>query len=357
MVTFNFKDSSNPPLADHYVKLTTSKTNSYQETGLRLSRQESKPDESEELPLIDLSGLASADEEERAKCASKIASASTEWGFFQVVNHGVSPKLLSQMRREQVKLFNESFSWKSTCRLLNNSYRWGTPTATSPEQFSWSEAFHMPLNKVSDPACYGEELSSMREVVMEYAEAMQRVAKLVAEVLITNLGQKMEAFEEQIRCDEQTCYLRMNRYPAASGSGGSPLISQERIIHGLVPHTDSDFLTILHQDQVGGLHLIKDSKWVAVKPVQNALIVNLGDLFQAWSNDLYKSVEHRVIANPNMERFSVAYFLCPSHDSVIGSCCNHPSVYKSFTFGEYRRKVQEDSRIFGRKVGLSRFLR
>ncbi|KAG6396810.1 hypothetical protein SASPL_142967 [Salvia splendens] len=87
---------------------------------------------------------------------------------------------------------------------------------------------------------------------------------------------------------------------------------------------------------------------LAVKPNKDALIVNIGDLFQAWSNNLYKSVEHKVMANPNVERFSVAYFLCPSYESMIKSC-KQPSLYTNFTFAEYRVKVQEDARLFGRK--------
>ena len=63
----------------------------------------------------------------------------------------------------------------------------------------------------------------------------------------------------------------MNRYPPC------PLASK---VFGLVPHTDSDFLTILFQDQVGGLQLLKDGKWIKVKPNPQALIINIGDLFQ-----------------------------------------------------------------------------
>lgn len=100
---------------------------------------------------------------------------------------------------------------------------------------------------------------------------------------------------------------------------------------------------------------MKDSKWVAVNPNQDALIVNIGDLFQAWSNDVYKSVEHKVVANGKMERYSIAYFLCPSYDSLIGSCME-PSIYREFTFGEYRSQVQEDVKRTGRKIGLPRFL-
>ena len=66
---------------------------------------------------------------------------------------------------------------------------------------------------------------------------------------------------------------------------------------------------------------------------------------------MYKSVEHRVVANPLHERFSTAYFFCPSYDTVIES-----GVYRSFSFGEYRKQVQEDVKIFGHKIGLTRFL-
>ncbi|KAJ4981711.1 hypothetical protein NE237_032548 [Protea cynaroides] len=138
----------------------------------------------------------------------------------------------------------------------------------------------------------------------------------------------------------------MNRYPPC------PLPWK---VFGLMPHTDSDFLTILYQDQVGGLQLVKDGRWVTVKPNPEALIVNIGDLFQAWSNGVYKSVKHRVMTNGQVERFSVAYFLCPSYDTVIQSY-KEPQVYRKFSFKEYRDQVQEDVRITGSKVGLPRFL-
>lgn len=70
---------------------------------------------------------------------------------------------------------------------------------------------------------------------------------------------------------------------------------------------------------------------------------------------MYKSIQHKVMANGKVERYSIAYFLCPSHDSNIGSC-KEPSLYKNFTFGEYRQKVQEDVKKTGHKVGLPRFL-
>lgn len=70
---------------------------------------------------------------------------------------------------------------------------------------------------------------------------------------------------------------------------------------------------------------------------------------------MYKSVEHRVMTNPKLERFSMAYFLCPSNDTVIESC-REPSIYRKFSFREYRKQVGDDVQKLGSKIGLPRFL-
>ncbi|KAL1803538.1 hypothetical protein ACET3Z_032185 [Daucus carota] len=336
----NMIDSSpNPPLLASYAQLAR---RSGEALGDFCQKNEIVMEECE-LPLIDLGGLRNGNEAEKVACVSAICKASSEWGFFQVVNHGISLELLRKMRTEQMKLFESSFEQKYSCGLLNKSYRWGNQTATTTKQLSWSEAFHVPLSKISEEACCGE-FKSLRQVMGTYAGEMQKLARMLARVLVTNMGEERE--DVYNICDESTCFLRLNRYPVC------PVASD---VFGLVPHTDSDFLTILHQDEVGGLQLMKDSKWVAVKPNQDALIVNIGDLFQAWSNDVYKSVEHKVMVNTKVERYSIAYFLCPSTDSVIGSC-KEPSVYKKFTFGEYRSQIQQDVKMTGHKIGLPRFL-
>ncbi|KAL6899561.1 hypothetical protein ACP4OV_006219 [Aristida adscensionis] len=310
-----------------------------------------------ELPMIDVGCLLApaAAEEERAACAAAIGRAAEEWGFFQVRNHGVGEALLGAMRREQARLFRLPFEAKAKKGgggLLHDSYRWGTPTATSMQQLSWSEAFHVPIAAISDDRCNYGDLLALRDVTREVASAMSRLANALARVLAERLlaAARLPAGERfPAGCDETTCFLRLNRYPpcpVSPDAGGA---------FGLVPHTDSDFLTVLCQDQVGGLQLMKSDRWVAVKPIPGALIVNIGDLFQAWSNNRYKSVEHKVMTNATTERYSVAYFLCPSYDSPIGTC-REPSPYRAFTFGEYRRKVQEDVKRNGKKIGLPNFL-
>lgn len=113
-----------------------------------------------------------------------------------------------------------------------------------------------------------------RDVMEKLAGAMSELACLIAGVLAENLGYSGHSSPEN--CNQTTCFIRLNRYPPCPFSPET---------FGLTPHTDSDFLTILYQDQVGGLQLMKDSKWVAVKPNPHALIVNIGDLM---SGSLYR---------------------------------------------------------------------
>ncbi|XP_058092570.1 gibberellin 2-beta-dioxygenase 8 isoform X2 [Magnolia sinica] len=335
---------SNPPFQNAYKTLfQTSQPN--EEEKNNHSKRSAVVGDGSDLPLIDLSRLSLSDGEKEA-CKRQIVDASAEWGFFQVKNHGISREILEKIRHEQNKLFLQPFEKKATEKVLDFSadcYRWGTPTATSLRQFSWSEAFHIPLVRTTDAMDAGE-FSGLRSTMEEFAAPVSDLAHRLAEILAENLGHKSNYFMEN--CSSSTCFLRLNRYPAC------PISSD---VYGLMPHTDSDFITILYQDQVGGLQLLKDGRWITVKPNSETLIVNIGDLFQAWSNGAYKSVEHRVMTNTQAERYSIAYFMCPSYDTVIESCIQ-PSMYRKFSFREYRQQVQDDVRTIGSKVGLPRFL-
>ncbi|GKB94887.1 gibberellin 2-beta-dioxygenase 8-like protein [Tanacetum coccineum] len=296
-----------------------------------------------DLPLIDLSRLNQGGIESEY-CKREIAKASAEWGFFQVVNHGVSQEVLDNLRIEQVEAFKKPFQDKVNGQCESDfpvdSYRWGTASATCLRQLAWSEAFHVPLSKISTVG----GVTGLSATIKQYASIVSILAENLAEILAEKMGQKPKFFKEN--CVPSMCYVRMSRYPSCP-------ISPH--VFGLMPHTDSDFLTILHQDHIGGLQLLKNGKWIAVNPKQETLIVIIGDLFQAWSNGTYKSVEHRVVANKHFERFSTAYFLCPSYDTIIESC-EETSIYRRFSFKEFKQQVQDDVKSFGQKIGLSRFI-
>uniref|UniRef100_M4CEJ7 Fe2OG dioxygenase domain-containing protein n=2 Tax=Brassica campestris TaxID=3711 RepID=M4CEJ7_BRACM len=116
-------------------------------------------------------------------------------------------------------------------------------------------------------------------------------------------------------------------------------------------HTDSSVISILKEDETGGLEIMKGEEWLRVKPVADTLIINLGDMMQAISDDEYKSVKHRVKKKDRTrERHSVCYFVFPQRDCVIKS-----SNYKPFTYSEFEAQVQADFQYLGTKVGLHRF--
>lgn len=107
--------------------------------------------EKSEIPLIDLNRLK-LNQLERDECMKEIAEAARKWGFFQVVNHGVSQEVLKSMEFEQMEVFRIPFGIKSQENFLNlpsRTYRWGNASATNSKQLMWSEALHMFLPDIA----------------------------------------------------------------------------------------------------------------------------------------------------------------------------------------------------------------
>ncbi|KAG0474714.1 hypothetical protein HPP92_014400 [Vanilla planifolia] len=150
--------SYDPPFEQRYSSLFSAMT----EARRCFKSCENKVVEQCELPLIDLCCLQRGTEQEISACVAEISKASSDWGFFQVVNHGINNELLQAVRKEQKRLFHVPFEKKAASKVLNESYRWGNPTATSLDQLSWSEAFHVPLSKlIEDDACSEDEFRSL----------------------------------------------------------------------------------------------------------------------------------------------------------------------------------------------------
>ncbi|ESQ30377.1 hypothetical protein EUTSA_v10012337mg [Eutrema salsugineum] len=296
------------------------------------------------LPLIDLSHLTNGDEVKRKRCVKQMVEAAIEWGFFQIVNHGIPKEVFDMMFLEEKKLFDRSFSEKVRENFLDfstNCYRWGNPNATSPAQYSLSEAFHITLGEISS---FPDDGNNLRTTVGMYVQEIARVAQMICEILAKQVNVNPKYFKNI--CELKNSFLRLNKYhPRIFGSE----------VFGLVPHTDTSFITILSQDQIGGLELFKNGQWIGVKPCSEALTVNIGDMFQALSNGVYQSVRHRVISPVNIERLSLAFFVCPYLETKI-ECFANPKKYRSFSFREYKEQSERDVKETGDKVGLSRFL-
>ncbi|KAK7372104.1 hypothetical protein VNO80_05473 [Phaseolus coccineus] len=297
------------------------------------------------LPLIDLQCLT-----HDMKMKKAFEEACKHWGLFRLVNHGVPSTLLTQLQDQAKHLFSLSFESKqASCSSANPvTYFWGTPALTSsgtalttaPQNINWVEGFNMPLAHLSPFQSQLPQLHSFRDSVVEYGEHMSRIGRRLFEAMVKNLDLNIEASSSYVA--ENSGIMRIYRYPNCSNSN---------VGLGMEVHTDSSVLSILSQEnEVSGLELLKDHQWLTVKPISNTLIVNLGDMMQAISDEKYKSVTHRVKLNCERERISICYFVFPDEDLQIQS-----SKYRPFSYKEFRAKVQQDIKTVGYKVGLPRF--
>ncbi|KAF9611387.1 hypothetical protein IFM89_032056 [Coptis chinensis] len=122
------------------------------------------------------------------------------------------------------------------------------------------------------------------------------------------IGLPAKRFNEFFK--DHTSFIRLNHYPPC------PLPD---LALGVGSQKDAGALTVLAQDDVGGLDVKRkaDGEWVRVKPIPESYIINVGDIIQVWSNDKYESVEHRVMVNPQRERFAVPFFFMPAHYVMV----------------------------------------
>ncbi|OIW02580.1 hypothetical protein TanjilG_24031 [Lupinus angustifolius] len=297
----------------------------------------------ESLPIIDLENLSND--------KNKVEEACKNWGLFRLVNHGIPSSLLSQLHEQTKQVFFLSYESKhASCDGSNVNYFCGstalTPSGTTipteRHNTNFFEGFGIPSDQLSKFHPQLPDLESFRVLLVEYEKHMSRIATTLFERFVKNLELEME--ESKYNLEDKTGLFRVYRYLHCSDPDGGL---------GLAVHTDSSVLTILNQeDEVSGLEVLRDHQWLTVKPISNTLIVNIGDLMQAISDDKYKSALHRVKVDKHKDRVSIAYFMYSGEGVKVES-----SKYRSFTANQYLAQVQQDIETIGHKIGLSRFKR
>ncbi|CAL5436919.1 unnamed protein product [Camellia sinensis] len=245
-----------------------------------------------QLPIID---LASPD---RISTANSIRQACIECGFFYLINHGVEQELLKQVFDESKRFF--SLPLEEKMKLLHRENRGYTPlyaenlNPSSSSKGGSKESFYIgPLESVSSHSNLNhwpseEVLPSWRPTIESYYERVLTAGK--------NWGELGLSDEE---------------------------------IFGASAHSDYGMITFLATDGVAGLQVCRDKSkqplvWEDVDHINGALIVNIGDMTERWTNCLFRSTLHRVMST-GRERYSMAFFLNPSADCVVEcleSCCS-----------------------------------
>ncbi|KAJ0037666.1 hypothetical protein Pint_22874 [Pistacia integerrima] len=280
------------------------------------------------IPIIDLNDQIHAREngDFPSLLVEKISRACQEYGFFQIINHGVPQELYFT---KQVKLFNY---------YLN--------THGQEKVNTWSQSFSHPGHPIEDLShLLPENPPQYREVFGEYAKEIGALMIRLLSLISQSLGLEKECLQKRLG-ENPSLKLQANYYPPCP---------EPELTLGLGSHTDVDALTILFQSEgVSGLQVIKNGKWVAVDPVPNAFVINLGDQIQVLSNGRYKSVQHRAVTN-KVKRISLAMFYGPSMDAVIGPIQElvdeaHPPVYRNYRFAELREE-------FDRQRGTRRMVK
>ncbi|XVF88462.1 hypothetical protein PTKIN_Ptkin19aG0053500 [Pterospermum kingtungense] len=286
----------------------------------------------ETLPIID---LAKPDEAVNLE----VRQASEKWGGFQVTNHGIPVSLLHETECQARRLFSLPAERKLlVARPPEGFSGYGSARISSffPKQM-WSEGFSITGSPVEHATkLWPQDHANFCEVMEQCQAKMKTLCDKIVTIMLCSLGLTHEEdfkwFEPQNGCSQTTCMLQLNSYPVCPDPGRAM---------GLAPHTDSSLLTLLYQGMISGLQAYRDNAgWVAVEPVEGALVVNLGDLMQIISNGKFKSVLHRAVVNSKHHRVTTAYFYGPPKDAEISPLgklidYDHPPLYRPVTWKEY----------------------
>ncbi|XP_027337266.1 gibberellin 20 oxidase 2-like [Abrus precatorius] len=298
-----------------------------------------------QAPVVDLEGFLKGDYE-ATQCAVKLINgACLNYGFFQVINHGVDPCLIREACDQMDTFFKLPVQRKLSVHKKPGSM-WGYSGAHA-DRFSsklpWKETFSFPYHdNTLEPvvtnyfkSTLGEDFEQAGVTFEKYCRAMKQLGVKLTELLAISLGVNGLHYKELF--EEGWSIMRCNYYPRCQ---------EPNLALGTGPHCDPTSITILYQDQVGGLHVFADNEWKMVRPRLDAFVVNIGDTFMALSNGRYKSCLHRAVVNKYKERRSLAFFLCPKEDKVVRAPENIVLVdgtkqYPDFTWSELLQFTQK----------------
>ena len=287
------------------------------------------------LPLVDVAPLVdrSSDEREQQRVAADIDAACRSHGFFYVVGHGVDRELRERLDRSARAFFAQPDAAKAEIAMDKAGPAWrgwfpvgGELTSGRPDRkegiYFGAElradhprvAAGVPLHGAN---LFPADPAELREVVLAYLDALTGVGHALARGLALALGHEAEWFDRHLTGDPLVLF-RIFHYPP------DPAPDE----WGVGEHTDYGLLTLLLQDESGGLEVRgPDGGWIPAPPVPDSFVCNLGDMLERMTDGRYRSTPHRVRNTSGASRLSFPFFFDPGWDAVVPG--------QPGTYGEY----------------------
>lgn len=282
------------------------------------------------VPIIDIRPLIakvndSLEDDQRLAVAAQIGKACREYGFFYIVGHGVDTQLQHQLEQLSRQFFAQDLETKLQIRMALGGRAWrgyfpvgGELTSGKPDlkegiYFGAELAADHPLVKIGTPLhgsnLFPDTLPDFRETVLNYMVAMTKLGHSLMSGIALSLGLEASYFADHYMSDPLILF-RIFNYPSAT--------SESSHQHwGVGEHTDYGVLTILKQDDSGGLQVKSHSGWIAAPPVPNSFVCNIGDMLDRMTGGLYRSTPHRVRNLSQCDRLSFPFFFDPNFDVEV----------------------------------------
>ncbi|KDP25105.1 hypothetical protein JCGZ_22640 [Jatropha curcas] len=285
---------------------------------------------------IDLSKLDGPDHNH---VVEEISRAAETLGFFQVINHGVPLELLESLKVAAHSFFSQTPEKKAAYRKgvsPSPLVKYGTSFVPEKEKaLEWKD--YISMIYTNDDEALQVWPKECKEVALEYLRTSIKMVRKLLEVLIEKLGVKLD--DSKIDALIGMKMVNMNFYPTCPNP---------ELTVGVGRHSDMGTLTVLLQDEIGGLYVkLEDNvdgkdkgEWIEIPPVTGALVINVGDTLQILSNGRYKSAEHRVRTTSLQSRVSVPIFTIPKPTEKIAPFAelverDGVALYREVVFGDY----------------------
>lgn len=278
----------------------------------------------ESVPTIDIGPLRDhgASESSARQVADRIGAACEELGFLQIVGHGIDPASRSALRDAAAAFFALDEDEKDRIAMRQGGRAWrgwfphggeltsGVPDDKEGLYFGTELAADHPAVRdglpLHGPNQFPERPAELRDLVLRWMDDVTSVGRVVLSGIARSLDLAPEWFDRWVA--DPTVLFRIFHYPPApAGFAGK---------WGVAEHTDYGLLTLLVQDDTGGLEVRVDGQWVDVPPTDDAIVVNLGDMLERVSGGRFRSTPHRV-KMPVTDRYSFPLFLDPAWDAVV----------------------------------------